>query len=107
MVNYSMKKHLLYIKIKEKIFYSINLTLFHITLQVISWSATYAPPCILVNYYWTFCFLEREETRSFELPCRSIIFGRAFTRSHFLYQSYGIFMSVSDIQIARLRYKEN
>ena len=47
MVNYSMKEHLLYIKRKEKIFYPINFTLFHITLHVISWCATYGPPCTI------------------------------------------------------------
>ena len=46
MVNYSMKEHLLYIKRKENIFCPINFTLFHITLHVISWSATYGPPCM-------------------------------------------------------------
>ena len=48
-VNYSMKEHLLYIERKEKIFYPINFTLFHITLHVISWCATYGPPCITLH----------------------------------------------------------
>ena len=53
MVNYSMKEHLLYIKRKEKIFYPINFTMFHITFHVISWCATYGPPCIckIFNYF--------------------------------------------------------
>ena len=34
---------------KEKIFYPINFTLFHITLYVISWCATYGPPCIITK----------------------------------------------------------
>ena len=38
---------LLYIKRKQKIFCSINFMLFHITLYVISWCATYGPPCRL------------------------------------------------------------
>ena len=49
MVNYSMKEHLLCIKRKEKIFYLINFTLFHITLHVISWCANYSPPCIITK----------------------------------------------------------
>ena len=55
MVNYSMKEHLLYIKRKEKIFYPINFTLFHITLHVISWCATYGPPCICIadSAFWS------------------------------------------------------
>ena len=49
MVNYSLKEHLLYIKRKEKIFYPIHFTLFHITLHVISWCATNGPPCIITK----------------------------------------------------------
>ena len=44
-----MKEHLLCIKRKEKIFYLINFTLFHITLHVISWCANYSPPCIITK----------------------------------------------------------
>ena len=30
---------------------------------------------ILVNYYWTFCLPERDETRSFELPVKAQFSG--------------------------------